>query len=416
MPSSKKEARNVTELAHHSSGTLKPKPTHAETGLDFAPDWVELDVDLSQIMDDETLVMPGVNREFPAARVASILWLGVVAFALCYVARAGYYLATDVQVAPFMLTPDSDAITNSRLSLAALTTERETALTHREVLDQQLSFTRVSLERLQNLHGKVKGAISIAQELTTQSARSSQQQLQKLRGQKALIDGALAEQLSYIGEVDRHVESGLAHGADLMREHAELRRLRLLQLERDRDELSAENTVHALSLTMASQRGQSAKLTPEVLRLEEQLLRLELEIRRLEADEHGKLVERDATDAQRVRLDDLIKHLKQRPLYRAIAEKQTLAFVPYTQLHGVHAGSTLYECRIWSMFSCERVGRVAEVLPGEVESVDPWGAPARGQHAVIDLKRARAVTAKTLRVRSEDSTWSLFERAGTARR
>jgi hypothetical protein len=409
----------VTELAHHPSlGRPSLKPAHAQTGLDFGPELVELDVevDLSHIMDDETLVMPGVAREFPTTRVASVLWLGVVVLALGYIGRAGYFLATDLQVAPFMLTPDSDAITSSRLSLASLSTEREAAAAHRVVLDQQLSFTRVSLERLQSLHGKVQGAIGMARELTNESARSSKQQLQKLRGQKAVIDGALAEQLSYLSQVDRQVVSGLAHGADLMRERAELRRLRLLQLERDRDELSAENRANELSLNQVSQRGQSAKLTPEVLRLEEQLLRLELEIRRLEADEHGKLAERDAADTQRARVDDLIIHLKQRPLYRAITEKQTLVFVPYTQLHGVHAGSTLYECRIWSMFACERVGRVVEVLPGEVESVDPWGAPARGAYAVIDLKKQRAVTAKTLRVRSEDTTWSLFDGTRAARR
>lgn len=409
----------MNELAHHSSpGRPALKPAHAKTGLDFGPELVdlEIEVDLSHVMDDETLVMPGVQREFPTTRVASLLWLGIVVLALCYVGRAGYYLATDLQVAPFMLTPDSDAITSSRLSLASLTTEREAAAAHREVLDEQISFTRVSLERLQSLHGKVQGAIGMARELTNESSRSSQQQLQKLRGQKTVIDDALAEQLSYVTEVDRQVESGLAHGSDLMRERAELRRLRLLQLERDRDQLSAENRVHELSLNQASQRGQSAKLTPEVLRLEEQLLRLELEIRRLEADEHGKLAERDAADAQRARVDDVIAHLKQLPLYRAIAEKQTLVFVPYTQLPGVHAGSTLYECRVWSMFSCQRVGRVAEVLPGEVESVDPWGAPARGAYAVIDLKQQRAATAKTLRVRSEDATWSLFDGTRAAAR
>ncbi|HTU60009.1 MAG TPA: hypothetical protein VMF89_16265, partial [Polyangiales bacterium] len=134
----------MTELAQHTSPgrpTLKTAP--AKAGLDFGPELVELDVevDLSHIMDDETLVMPGVAREFPTTRVASLLWLGVVVLALSYVGRAGYYLATDLQVAPFMLTPDSDAITSSRLSLASLTTEQEAAAAHREVLDQQLSFT-----------------------------------------------------------------------------------------------------------------------------------------------------------------------------------------------------------------------------------------------------------------------------------
>jgi hypothetical protein len=136
-----------------------------------------------------------------------------------------------------------------------------------------------------------------------------------------------------------------------------------------------------------------------VLRYREQLLRIELELMNLDADLRGKLAELEAAKAQADRLDRLIDQIKSRPLYRAIESKQFLAFVPYTQLEDVTPDAALYECRLWSAFDCVKVGRVLEVLRGEVAAQDPWGSPARGQYAVLELAEPRAATAKVLRVR-----------------
>jgi hypothetical protein len=82
-----------------------------------------------------------------------------------------------------------------------------------------------------------------------------------------------------------------------------------------------------------------------------------------------------------------------------------LAFVPYTHVSQIKANATLYECRVLSMFACEPVGRVVELLPGEVElpstelaqAATP-GSPARGQYAVMQLTDPRAAEAESLRV------------------
>jgi hypothetical protein len=348
-------------------------------------------------------VMPGLGRAFPGTRLASLVMLLGLGTALFYTGRAGLYLATDKQIAPFMLTPDSDAITNSRLSLSALTTEREAAGAHREVLEQELAVTRESLQRLAQLRRKVQSTLGVVNAVTSHNERSSLEELQKLRDQKAVIDVALVDQNNFLADVTHRVESGLAHSTDLVREQSELRRLTLLQLQRERDEVNAQNRLHELNLQSASYASATGKVTPEVLRLEEQLVRMELEVRRLEADERGKVAQLTAANAQIRRVDDLIAQMQKRPLYRAIAKKQTLAFVPYTQLRGMPAGASIYECKLWSTFFCELVGRISEVLPGEVEATDPWGAPARGQYAVMDLQEPRAVMAKTLRVRARDA-------------
>ena len=52
------------------------------------------------------------------------------------------------------------------------------------------------------------------------------------------------------------------------------------------------------------------------------------------------------------------------------------------------------------IFLCKPVGRVGEIVSGEVILPDPWGNQARGQYAVLDLLDHDAARAKTLRVRS----------------
>jgi len=78
-----------------------------------------------------------------------------------------------------------------------------------------------------------------------------------------------------------------------------------------------------------------------------------------------------------------------------------LAFVPHSHVPLIKANATVYECRLWSMFACEPVGHVIEILPGEVEVAgsDTSGGSARGQYAVMQLTDPHAVEAESLRVR-----------------
>lgn len=84
-----------------------------------------------------------------------------------------------------------------------------------------------------------------------------------------------------------------------------------------------------------------------------------------------------------------------------------LAFVPYTHVPQIKANATLYECRLFSMFACEPVGRVVELLPGEVELAPATPettlistGPERGQYAVMQLTDPHAAEAESLRVRA----------------
>ena len=52
----------------------------------------------------------------------------------------------------------------------------------------------------------------------------------------------------------------------------------------------------------------------------------------------------------------------------------------------------------WPTTTRGAIGRVAEVLPGEVVAQDPWSDVARGQYAILDLSDKDAAHEKVLRV------------------
>ena len=138
---------------------------------------------------------------------------------------------------------------------------------------------------------------------------------------------------------------------------------------------------------------------PELMAHEEQVIRVELEVRRLLSEKRSKLAEHAALTDRVTKLDELAGQLKSRPIYQAAEKSLNVAFVPYSQIDGVESGALVYACT-WGLFFCKQVGRIAEMVPGEVLSADPWGAPARGQYAVLALWSSDAARLKTLRVRA----------------
>jgi hypothetical protein len=127
-------------------------------------------------------------------------------------------------------------------------------------------------------------------------------------------------------------------------------------------------------------------------------LPLELAIERLHAEARTSRARRAASAARAATQRDLIAELEARPLYRAMSAAPHVAFVAYDELPDVAAGARVIDCA-WSAFRCRDVGRVTEILPGEVTAQDPWGQPARGQYAVLALDEPTAIYARVLRLR-----------------
>jgi hypothetical protein len=141
-------------------------------------------------------------------------------------------------------------------------------------------------------------------------------------------------------------------------------------------------------------------MLPELVEQEEQRLRLELERMKLESERRNFVALKQVAERTLDESDALLKELKERPLFRAMQANTDVAFVPYGQLEGVAPGRAVYAC-FKGLVRCREVGRVAQVLEGEVAMEDPWGERARGRYAILALDDPDAHQERTLRVRAE---------------
>jgi hypothetical protein len=146
----------------------------------------------------------------------------------------------------------------------------------------------------------------------------------------------------------------------------------------------------------------------------------------IRAELHALLDEaarRQPAQLPRAPLRESLQERTQDNVHEHVSEAQALAFVPYTHVAHIKANATLYDCRVFSMFACQPVGRVVELLPGEVAETNTAGIAARGQYALMQLTDPSAVEAESLSVRdplgfelstSVPSTPTLDSDTGTA--
>jgi hypothetical protein len=336
------------------------------------------------------------------ARLLSLAALSGVVSGLAYAGGAGYHVLRDAFVAPIILSPDSDLVIQSKLSLGRVIAERQTVAARIEQSHAAAESARRAIAHLEELRGDAGRALDWSRVVTDKQAAAGADALARLAEQKVEVERMTAKQAAYVADVRKNVEAGLVHKAELAREENALGELRVAALQNDRDRLAAELQQRTAVMTQealrAGPRGRRLA-TPEMLSQREELVHIELDLLKLQAELTEKVVQERADREELAKADELIAQMKARPIFRAVESSQNVAFVPYTQLAGVHAGDDVYACDVWGVFACHPVGRVAEVLPGEVATQDPWGTPARGQYALLTLTDPTAAQAKTLRIR-----------------
>ena len=160
--------------------------------------------------------------------------------------------------------------------------------------------------------------------------------------------------------------------------------LTLAERQAEYEERAAELEAEAEALdAILTENGGENALSYDVLKIKQ-----EYELSRLETTKaiEGRIALQSALERQ----DAVIDGLRQSPWMRAIAEDANVAFVPYENLDNVSPGVGVYGCAL-EMIWCDRVGKVTEVMPGEVTFKHPHREKIlRGQMVVIDLDDASA--------------------------
>ena len=324
--------------------------------------------------------------------------LGFVS-AIGYAGHEGYRAATDSFVAPIILSPDNDVVLANKAKLAELQVERARIAAEADDAEADLAAGETALARLRALAAVASNALAWTKDVTARQAAASALELKALSRKTALLASMAEKQERIAHEANNNLGASLISKTDLTREELSLNQVQLAMLDNESARAQGEASIRELSLTQRSlARRTGTPLMPEALGREDQMVRIELEIQRLESEQRTRRVQRKLVLDKLAKMDELDGQLRARPLFRATERRMEVAFVPYTQSAGVARGAEVYDC-VWGIFRCRSVGKIAELVPGEVVLPDPWGNPARGQYAVLDLREHESAKSKVLRVR-----------------
>jgi hypothetical protein len=339
------------------------------------------------------------QRRWLGTRIFSLAALCGVVCGVGYICKSGYDIATDAFVVPVVLSPDSDLVIQSKLSRASLMGEQVKAVTKKEQLDADLAAADQAIEELKSLQAAAARSLEWTSTLMTSQASAGVGNLRALASQRGELAHMVQAQEDLVEQLKKELDAGLVSKTDYAREVTALRQLRVTAIENERSQLSAAVSMDQVSLTQrALKNGQGSVSTPEMLAQRDQLVRIKCDLLKLEAERRAKTSERQHLEEELTKLDELLGQLNQRPIFRAIDSSTNVAFIPYSQLDGVANGAKVYEC-VLGIVACKPVGKLTELLPGEVIVPDPWGSLARGRYAVMELDDQHAAQSKTLRVR-----------------
>ena len=334
-------------------------------------------------------------------RIFSVATLCGVLTLLGYTAEGVYRIATDEFVAPCVLSPDSDLVIQSKLSMAQLVQERFRATTRREEIEVGMEAADKAIAELEELKEAAIHGNDFTAKVTATEANARGTELRAIAEQRTDLVTMIAQQEAFTEQVKKDLESGLAAKADYSRASQTLSQMKIALIENDRAKLLAEVSQSELALTQDAMKANHKRghiATPEMLVNQEQVVRLSTEIIKLRSDRRSQISEKAHLDEELQMIEQLMAQLKERPTFSAADSNLTVAFVPYTQIDGVEAGATIYDC-IWGLFHCQPVGQVTKLLPGEVILPDPWGTMTRGQYATMSIEDVSAAKSRTLRVR-----------------
>jgi hypothetical protein len=348
----------------------------------------------------ETRNLEPAKAKHVKTRLFSAFALALTMGGLAWVGENAYRIATDSFVAPIVLTPDSDLVIQSKLSLGQLVAERIRVQARRDQIDATVTAADEAIDELRALRRESEKALEWSKTISARQISVGALDLRALERQQSVTTHMIAQQRERLLQMKKDVQAGLVARADFEREEQALGQLEVSQIDRERSRLATELATAQAVLANQAMRGAAPdKLsTPEMLVQRDQLVRIQCDIVKLEAERRAALTERGHIEEELGKLDELVGQLKSRPVFRATESDTNVAFIPYTQLDGVRAGAPVMDC-VWGVFACKPVGKLSDVLPGEVIVPDPWGTPTRGQYAILDLTDLHAAQSRVLRVR-----------------
>jgi hypothetical protein len=341
-------------------------------------------------------------------RFVALAALGALVAGLGFAGRGAYQAATDAWMAPINLSPDNDAVIQINVKLNEQIVARDKLKADIERFDGDLAAIDIATKSLASIRDDGEAAVKWSFNATGAQSAALTERVRSLRTQRGLLADMVARQAGVVERGRKNANAGLTSNAEVERDVQVLDELKVAATQNERDAAEARSQLAQLTLAKSALKDASEKrpssnvtgqgLLPEIAAGQERAFRVRIELVKLESERRSLVAQRAIAADSLERMGEVFKQLKSRPLYRAVQASTDVAFIPYTQLEGVQAGAEIVSCK-WVLFRCQVVGRVAEVLPGEVVAQDPWSDVARGQYAILELSDHQASKEKVLRAR-----------------
>jgi hypothetical protein len=302
----------------------------------------------------------------------------IVIVLVAYIATTAFYFVSDSWIQPMVVSRSDEKV----LALEAQVAEQENV---RDKIIADLAQADRNILVQQEFQSEFVKAVRADLE-GRQAALTRVRKLAKgYEGTRKRIESSNA---AYASESRRQMKRAYAAGmidrSDMLSGKFQLAQIsgsNLSLAERQAEyEARAEDleTESAALAEILDENGGDGALSYEVLNIKK-----EYEQSRL--DTQKAIEDREALKAALTRQDTILEGLRSSPYLRAIADEAQVAFVPYGNLHNVGKGTGLYACKL-EMVICHQVGRVIEVLPGEVTFKHPHREKVlRGQMVELDL-------------------------------
>jgi len=296
-----------------------------------------------------------------------------------YITSTVFYYFSNSWIVPMAVSPTDEKVVALQAQLAEQQNSRdrladELQQAERAILAQQRFQSEFAKAIRSDLEGR-KLALGRIQALAAAAAQTRA----AIKSQNSAYANASRRRMAQeyeAGLIDRNAMlSGKYQLAQITSSNLTLAE-RQAEFETRAAELEAQT--RSLDAILANAGNAGPALSYEVLRIKQ-----EYEASRLDL---AKATEaRDTLQTSLARQDKIVASLKQSAYLRAIADKASVAFVPYANLSGVSKGTSLYACKLGMLF-CYHVGEVREVLPGEVQGKHPHrDKNLRGQLVVLKL-------------------------------
>ena len=302
----------------------------------------------------------------------------IVVVLVSYIATSAFYFVSDSWVEPMVVSKTDEHVLSLNSQLGQAENERDRLLAELHHADRyievQQSFQGQFAEAIRaDLEGR-KSALKRMKDLAHEYAGARE----RIQNSNSAFARASRRRMS------REYRAGLIDRSDMLSGKYQLAQitssnLSLAEREAEYETRAADLEKQAQSLdAILSQKGGEDVLSYDVLRIKQ-----EYELSRIDT---AKAIEnRKMLKASLQRQESLVDSLNKSPYLRALADDANVAFVPYSNMDNVSVGTPVYSCAL-EFVICSKVGKVVEIMPGEVSFKHPRrDKMMRGQMVSIEL-------------------------------